>query len=257
MISLEEILEHKKHRLERAREILPLGEIEKMASPVNNRGFKKAVSKTGRINLIAELKKASPSYGVIRHDYDPETIAKIYKKSGAAALSVLTEDKYFQGNLGHFKTVREAVDLPVLRKDFIISEYQIFESAIAGADAILLIATVLDKGLLKGLYHEAKSLGIDVQIEVHDERDLEKALATGADIIGINNRNLKTFETDLNVALELLPKIPEGKIVVVESGIREYEDVKRFADAGVEALLIGAVFMEADDIAAEVKRVMG
>lgn len=257
MISLEEILEHKKHKLERAKENVSLEEMEKAAVPVKNRGFKSAISKKGKINLIAELKKASPSHGVIRYDYDPEAIAKTYKKNGASALSVLTEDKYFQGNLDHLKAARQAVNLPVLRKDFIISEYQIFESAIAGADAILLIAAVLDKGQLKGLYHEAKALGIDVQIEVHDERDLEKALATGAEIIGINNRNLKTLEVDLNTTLELLLKIPEGKIVVSESGIREYEDVKRFAEAGVEALLIGAVFMEADDIGAEVERIMG
>lgn len=256
MISLEDIVEHKKHRLERAQEDLPLHEIEKMAAPVKNRGFKDAISK-GKINLIAELKKASPSHGVIRYDYNPEEIARIYKNNKASALSVLTEDKYFQGNIGHLKTVRQAVDLPVLRKDFIISEYQIYESAVAGADAILLIAALLDKGMLKGLYHEAKALGIEVLVEVHDERELDKALSTGAEIIGINNRNLRTLEIDLNTTVELLPKIPPEKIVVSESGIRDYEDVKRLSDAGVKALLIGAVFMEAEDIGAEVKRVMG
>lgn len=256
MISLEDIVEHKKHRLERAQEDLPLHEIEKMAAPVKNRGFKNAISK-GKINLIAELKRASPSHGVIRHDYNPEEIARIYKNSKASALSVLTEDKYFQGNIDHLKTVRQAVDLPVLRKDFIISEYQIYESAVAGADAILLIATLLDKGMLKGLYREAKALGIEVLVEVHDERELDKALSAGAEMIGINNRNLRTLEIDLNTTVELLPKIPPEKIVVSESGIRDYEDVKKLSDAGVKALLIGAVFMEADDIGAEVKRVMG
>lgn len=256
MISLEDIVEHKKHRLERMQEDLPLHEIEKMATPVKNRGFKNAISK-GKVNLIAELKKASPSHGVIRHDYNPEEIARIYKNSKAAALSVLTEDKYFQGNIDHLKAVRRAVDLPVLRKDFIISEYQVYESAVAGADAILLIATLLDKGMLKGLYNEAKALGIEVLVEIHDERELDKALSTGAEMIGINNRNLRTLEVDLNTTVELLPKIPPEKIVVSESGIRDYEDVKKLSDAGVKALLIGTVFMESDDIGAEVKKVMG
>ncbi len=256
MISLEDIVEHKKHRLERVQEDLPLREIEKMAAPVKNRGFKDAISK-GKINLIAELKRASPSHGVIRHDYNPEEIARIYKNSKAAALSVLTEDKYFQGNIDHLKTVRQAVDLPVLRKDFIISEYQIYESAVAGADAILLIATLLDKGMLKGLYREAKALGIEVLVEIHNERELDKALSTGAEMIGINNRNLRTLEVDLNTTVELLPKIPSEKIVVSESGIRDYEDVRRLSDAGVKAVLVGSVFMEAEDIGAEVKRVMG
>ncbi len=256
MISLEDIVEHKKHKLERAQEELSRKEMEKLASPVKNRGFKNAISK-GNINLIAELKKASPSHGVIRHNYDPEGIARIYKNNMAAALSVLTEDKYFQGSMDHLKAVRRSVDLPILRKDFIISEYQVNESAAAGTDAILLIAALMDKGALKGLYHMAKALGIDVLMEVHDERELDKALGTGAEIIGINNRNLKTFEVDLNTTIELLPKIPPEKIVVSESGIRGPEDVKILSDAGIKALLIGAVFMEADDIGAEVKRVMG
>jgi len=256
MITLEEIIEHKRHRLEKSEQNLPLSEIEKMATPVKNRGFKAAISKAGKVNLIAELKKASPSHGVIRHDYDPEAIARIYKKNGAAALSVLTEDKYFQGNLDHLKIVRQAVDLPILRKDFIISEYQIYESALAGADAILLITGLLDRGMLKALYHESKSLGMDVVIEVHDQRELDKALGIDADIIGINSRNLKTLEIDLNIVNELKDKIPAGKIIVSESGIREPEDVQSLASAGVKAVLIGTVFMEADDIGTEVKRVM-
>ena len=256
MIGLEDIIEHKKHKMEKAQEILPLDEIEKAAVPVKNRGFKKAISKVGGINLIAELKKASPSHGVIRHDYDPEAIARIYKKSGAAALSVLTEDKYFQGSLDHLKAVRQAVDLPILRKDFIISEYQIYETAIAGADAVLLIAAALDRGMLKALFHEAKSLGMDAIIEVHDQRDLDKALGIEAEIIGINNRDLRTLETDLNITRELIAKVAPGKIIVSESGVRDPEDVQSLASIGVKAVLIGAVFMEADDIGAEVKRVM-
>ncbi|MDD4878965.1 MAG: indole-3-glycerol phosphate synthase TrpC [Candidatus Omnitrophica bacterium] len=256
MIGLEDIIEHKKHKMEKAQETLSLDEIERTAAPVKNRGFKAAISRGGRINLIAELKKASPSHGVIRHDYDPAAIARIYKKSGAAALSVLTEVKYFQGNMDHLKAVRQAVDLPILRKDFIISEYQVYETAIAGADAVLLIAAALDRGMLKALFHESKSLGMDVIIEVHDQRDLDKALGVNADIIGINNRDLRTLETDLNITRELIAKVAPGKIIISESGLREPEDVQSLALIGVKAVLIGAVFMEADDIGAEVKRVM-
>lgn len=257
MIYIDEIIEHKRHILERAEGDLPMVEMEKRVSPVKNRGFKAAISKKGKMNLIAELKKASPSHGIIRHNYNPEEIAMAYEKSGAAALSVLTEDKYFKGDREHLKTARRSTTLPVLRKDFIISEYQIYESAIAECDAILLIAGILDKGILKGLYHEAKALGMDVLVEVHDERELDKAFSSGAEIIGINNRNLKTLEVDLDTTLKLMANAPQDKIIVSESGIRENEQIKRLSAAGVEAVLIGAVFMEADDIAAEVKRVMG
>jgi indole-3-glycerol phosphate synthase len=257
MISLQDIIEHKRHKLERAQEALPLNEIERQAAPVKNRGFKSAISKSGKINLIAEVKKASPSHGIIRHDFDPSGIAKIYKKSGAAALSVLTEDKYFQGSIDDLKSARDAVNLPVMRKDFIISEYQVFESAIAGADAILLIAAAMDRGMLKALFHEAKSLGMDTVVEVHDERDLEKALGVDADIIGVNNRNLATLEVDLQITRDLTIKIPDGKIVVSESGIREPEDMQSLAETGIKAVLIGTAFMESDDISVEVKRIMG
>ena len=257
MTTLEEIIEHKKHRLVRAQEALPLEELERSAAPVKNRGFKAAISKGGKVNLIAEIKKASPSHGVIRHNFNAIDIAKIYKKSGAAALSVLTEDKYFQGSIEDLKAVRQAVDIPILRKDFIISEYQIFESAAAGADAVLLIAAALDKGMIKALFNEAKSLGMDILIEVHNERELDKALASGAQIIGINNRDLATLEVDLDTTVRLMPKVPPEKTVVSESGIREPEDIARLARSGVKAVLIGTAFMEADDIGSEVRRVMG
>ena len=257
MIGLQDIIEHKKHKLERAQESLPLEELEKQAVPVKNRGFKSAISKGGRINLIAEVKKASPSHGLIRHDFDPSAIAKAYKKSGASALSVLTEDKYFQGSIDDLRSVRDAADLPVMRKDFIISEYQVFESAVAGADAILLIATAMDRGMLKALFHEAKSLGMDTVVEVHNERDLEKALGVDAEIIGINNRDLTTLEVDLQVTRELILKVPAGKIVISESGIRDPEDIQSLAGTGIKAVLIGTAFMGSEDISAEVKRVMG
>ncbi len=254
---LEEILEHKRRQVEQAESLLPKDEIEKIVTVTKRRGFKDAISKGNKINLIGELKKASPSQGVLRHEYEPREIAQIYETNGAAAISVLTDEKYFQGNLIHLNVVRDAVGLPVLRKDFIISEYQVYESALANADAILLIACILEKGILRGLYNLAKELGMYVLVEVHDERDLEKALGTVAEIIGINNRNLMTFEVDLNTTLELAPKIPQEKIIVSESGISEYDDVKRVTERGIKAVLIGEAFMMADDIAIEMKRIMG
>lgn len=254
---LDEILEHKRHQIEQAENRLPIDEIEKIVTVTKRRGFKGAISKGNKINLIAELKKASPSQGVLRHEYDPKEIAQIYEANGAAAISVLTDDKYFQGNLIHLNVVRDTVGLPVLRKDFIISEYQVYESALANADAVLLIACILEKGILRGLYNLAKDLGMDALVEVHDERDLEKALGTAAEIIGINNRNLMTFEVDLNTTLELAPKIPQEKIIVSESGISEFDDVKRVSERGVKAVLIGEAFMTADNIASEMKRIMG
>jgi len=254
---LEEILEHKRRQVEKAEERLPKDEIEKIVTVTKKKDFKGAISKAKDINLIAELKKASPSHGVLRHEYDPKEIAKIYAENGAAAISVLTEEKYFRGNLVHLNIAREAGGLPVLRKDFIISEYQVYESALANADAILLIASILDKGMLRGLYNEAKSLGMDVMVEVHNQRDLEKTLGTAAEIIGINNRDLTTFEIDLNTTLELAPKIPQDKIIVSESGIKDFEDVKRIKERGVKAVLVGEAFMQSDDIAAEIKRIMG
>lgn len=254
---IDELLEHTKIRLEHAQEQMPLHELEKLAVPVKERGFKEAISRGNKINLIAELKKASPSQGLLSHNYSPSAIAKIYENNKAAAISVLTEDRYFKGSLNDLKAARGVVNLPVLRKDFIISEYQIYESAVANTDAILLIASILDKGILRGLYNEAKSLEMDIMVEVHNERDLEKALGTGAEIIGVNNRDLATFEVDINTTFELLPKIPDGKIIVSESGINDAEDVKRLAERGVKAVLIGTAFMQADDIASEMKRIMG
>ncbi|KPK42600.1 MAG: hypothetical protein AMJ78_01960 [Omnitrophica WOR_2 bacterium SM23_29] len=254
---LEEILEHKRRQVEKAEERLPKDEIEKIVAVTKRKDFKGAISKAKDINLIAELKKASPSHGVLRHEYDPKEIAKIYAENGAAAISVLTEEKYFQGNLIHLNIAREAGGLPVLRKDFIISEYQVYESALANADAILLIARILEKGVLRGLYNLAKELEMDVLVEVHDQRDLDKALGTNAEIIGINNRDFATFEVDLNTTLELTPKIPQDKIIVSESGIKDFEDVKRIKERGVKAVLVGEAFMQSDDIAAEIKRIMG
>ncbi|MFH0772296.1 MAG: indole-3-glycerol phosphate synthase TrpC [Candidatus Omnitrophota bacterium] len=257
MSFIEEILEHKKILLERTKEELPQDKIEKMAVPFKSRDFKGAISRGGRTNLIAEIKRASPSQGIIRKGFNPVEIAGIYEKTGAAAISVLTEEKYFLGSISYVELVRDSVNLPVLRKDFIISEYQIYESAMVKADAVLLIAAILNKGVLKGLHNEAKSLGMDILVEVHNERDLDKAFAAGAEIIGINNRDLDTFEVDINTTLELMPKISPDKIVVSESGVSSREDMEILRNAGVKSVLIGGVFMKSNDIAKEIKKVMG
>lgn len=270
---LNEILEHKRIQLERAQENLPLDKMRQMAvccarrkastsgfasrRAQARRDFKSAISKKGGINLIAEMKKASPSRGIIRSEYEPRKIAKIYEENNAAAISVLTEDRYFKGGIEHITAAREAVSIPVLRKDFIISEYQIYESAVSNADAVLLIASIFDKGILKGLYNQARSLGMDVLVEVHNIADMEKALSIGAEIIGINNRDLTTFKIDLNTTLELAKDIPPDKIIVSESGIKGLEEIKILRTVGINAVLIGTAFMESDDIALRIKRVMG
>jgi indole-3-glycerol phosphate synthase len=208
------------------------------------------------VNLIAEIKKASPSRGIIRGDFNPAKIAMTYQANGASAISVLTDERFFEGRLEHMKTVKEHVSLPVLRKDFIIDEYQIYESVRSGADAILLIAEILSGSELGSFYNLAVSLGLDVLVEVHNEEDVEKALGCQAGIIGINNRDLHTFKVDLAVTQKLLRMIPPGKVRVSESGIKTYEDVMFLKSMGVNAVLIGEAFMEASDIASKMREIM-
>lgn len=218
--------------------------------------FKKAISSAGKINLIAEIKKASPSKGLLRADFDVGTIANIYAKGGAAAISVLTEDKYFLGKPLYVKTVSEKVQVPVLTKDFIIDEGQIYEARLNGASAVLLIVAILTDLQIKEFLAVATALDLDCLVEVHNEEELKRALGCGAEIIGINNRNLHTFEVDLKVSETLIPQIPAGKVIVAESGIKSYEDIKRLKEAGANAVLIGETFMREEDIAKKVKDVM-
>jgi len=254
---LSQIIEEKRRVVDEAKRARPLDGLVRAAKEVTvHSAFKKSISRPHHVNLIAELKKASPSKGVLRADFNPTKIAVTYQANGASALSVLTDERFFEGRLEYIQKVKESVSLPVLRKDFIIDEYQIYESVVAGADAILLIADLLSVNELTGFYDLASSLGLDAMIEVHNEEDVEKALATDAGIIGINNRDLHTFRVDLGVTQKLVRLLPANKIKVSESGIKTYEDIMSLKSLGVNAVLIGEAFMEASDIGAKMREIM-
>jgi indole-3-glycerol phosphate synthase len=214
------------------------------------RGFVQAIERhiaDGRAAVIAEIKKASPSKGVIREVFDPEAIARSYESGGATCLSVLTDEDFFQGSTQYLMEARAATSLPVIRKDFIIDPYQVYEARAMGADCILLIVAALDDGPLLELIQLAHQLGMDVLVEVHDRAELERALNYPVKLVGINNRNLRTFEVSLNTTLELLEMIPQERIVVTESAIHTPDDVKLMRENGVHAFLVGEAFMRADD----------
>ena len=218
------------------------------ASPV--RGFVAALQQAAaarRPGIIAEIKRASPSKGVIREDFNPVEIARSYENAGATCLSVLTDEQYFQGSDQYLIDARAAVSLPVIRKDFIVDEYQLYEARAMGADCVLLIVAALDIMTLTVLYGTAKNLGLDVLIEVHDQTELEAALSLQPSLIGINNRNLKTFETTLDTTISLLPHIPDGVTVVTESGIGSTTDIERMIENDVYCFLVGEAFMRAND----------
>ena len=198
--------------------------------------------------IISEVKKASPSKGVIREDFDPLAIAQGYERGGANAISVLTEPHFFQGDLEYLAGIRRYVGIPLLRKDFIVSNYQILEAMVYGADFILLIAAALSKKELKDLLSYTRHLGMEALVEVHDKSDLTKAIYAGADIIGINHRNLQTFEMNMNLCYELIPLIPNGKIIVAESGIYEHGQLEDLGKAGVDAFLVGESLMRQDNV---------
>lgn len=207
--------------------------------------------------ILAEVKKASPSKGVIREDFDPLQIAKQYEEGGASMLSVLTEPHFFMGDLEYIPQIRRFCPLPILRKDFIVDEYQILEALVYGADLVLLIARALESKELSRLLGYARDMGLDALVEIHDKEDLTKAVFAGADIIGVNHRSLATFEMDMSLTEKLMPLIPHGKIIVAESGITDFETVERLSKVGVDAFLIGEHFMRQGDIAAEVRRLKG
>jgi indole-3-glycerol phosphate synthase len=219
--------------------------------------FKQAITRPDDIALIAEIKKASPSKGVIRDDFNVEAIARAYEKAGAAALSVLTEEEFFQGKAAYLKKASAEVGLPTLMKDFLIDELQLFEARYCGASAVLLIVAILDDNALGRLLRAAHSLDLDCLVEIHDKAELDRALKAGADIIGVNNRDLRSFATSLAVAQELVPLIPQDKVVVAESGIKDFQDVKSLQELGADAVLIGETFMKERDIVGKVKEVMG
>jgi indole-3-glycerol phosphate synthase len=219
--------------------------------------FKKAVSKPGQINLIAEIKKASPSAGLIRDDFNVSQIAKVYVENNAAAISVLTEDKYFLGGFSYLKKVNDEFNLPTLMKDFIIHEHQIYEGAFYGASAVLLIVAMLSHSQLLELMEVAHMFGLDCLIEVHNEHEIERALAADAEIIGVNNRDLTTLQVDMANCERMIRHIPEGKIIVAESGLKTKDDIKHVKELGAHAVLIGEAFMRARNIGDKIKEVMG
>jgi len=211
----------------------------------------------GGVRVIAELKKASPSRGVLAETFDPHALAQVYAANGAAAISVLTDEKYFKGSLATLTGVRAVVDTPLLRKDFTIDEYQVWEARAAGADAVLLIVSILDDALLKDLLAAARGLGLGALVEVHTAAELDRALAVGAGVIGINNRDLRTFETRIETTLALMPSIPPGPVIVSESGFFTAADVQRVVAAGAHAVLVGEALVRATDAGALLRELAG
>jgi indole-3-glycerol phosphate synthase len=258
MTILDEIVVSKRHEVAAARKKQPLEELEERAAAVAApRDFRGALARSSAIGLIAEIKKASPSAKIIRADFEPATIARAYETHGASCLSVLTDAPYFQGHLSHLAQVREAVTIPVLRKDFLIDDYQVVEARLAGADAILLIAEILDDRTLARFLEKAKRWKMATLVEFHDVANLDRVLASGADLIGINNRDLSSFHTDLEHTLRLRDRIPSEIVLVSESGIRSRADVERLEAAGVSAILVGESLMRAPDIGIAVDRLLG
>jgi len=255
---LKEIIQKKKEKILLAKQNISeedlRARVQGLTSP---RPFIEAINKPRQISLIAELKKASPSRGVIRQDFHLQEIAKIYQESGVQAISVLTEEDYFGGNIAYINEVKNVVDVPILRKDFILEAYQIYESRFYGADAVLLITDLLTKEKLSELMGIADNLGMDCLIEVHTEKELKKVLNLKVPFIGINNRDLRTLEVDSKTTEKLFLLIPKDKIVVVESGIKTAQDVLFLKILGVSAVLVGEAFMEAQDIKGKIEEMMG
>lgn len=258
MSKLREIFEHKATEVAAAKARLPQAEVARMISDLPpTRGFESALRTTTGMGLIAEVKKASPSQGLIRGDFDPLAVADAYARAGATCLSVLTDEKYFQGSPENLRRVRSTVTLPLLRKDFIADPYQIFEARLWGADAILLIVAGLDDVSLSELLAQAKALTMDVLVEVHNEEEVERANALGAAMIGVNNRDLSTFQTDLATTERVLPLIRREAVKVSESALSTHADVRRAEAAGADAVLIGTAFCAEPDIESKVRAVMG
>lgn len=251
---LARITANKRAEIAARRAELPLATLRRRAeSATSCRGFLQALQAT-RPAVIAELKRASPSAGVIRADYDPVAIAQSYQCAGAACFSVLTDERFFQGADEHLCAARASCRLPALRKDFIVDPYQVYETRAIGADCLLLIVAALDAAELRELAQLAGEVGLDVLVEVHDQRELERALALQPQLLGINNRNLATFETALDTTIDLLDAVPAGTTVVAESGIHTPADVRRLRDAGIEAFLVGTALMREADPGAALRR---
>ena len=255
---LDQIVATKRGEIEAARHRRPERSLlNGLASAPPVRNFFTPLAAPGPIKLIAEVKKASPSKGVIRADFDPVEIARDYAAHGATCLSVLTDETYFQGHLDYLTQVRQAVDLPVLRKDFILDRYQVLEARAAGADAVLLIAECLDDCHLRSLHDEIVALGMSPLVEFYEPENLQRVFDAGATLIGINNRDLRTFQTDLDHTIRLRPRIPDECALVAESGIRTRADVLRLQEARVDAMLVGEALMASPDVGAAVDALLG
>lgn len=257
---LDDIVRDKRIEVENNKKYLPLEKLkDRISRGKTTADFRWSITPRlpDDIRIIAEVKRASPSKGVICQNFMPCEIARQYETTKAAAVSVITESKYFKGDLEYLVAIARNLKIPVLRKDFIFDEYQVYESRSAGADAILLIAAILDKGLLKGLMELADSMGMDSLVEVHDEADIEKSLGAGAKIIGINNRDLKTFDVDMETTVRLAPLIPEGCAIVSESGINTHADILYLRKAGASAFLVGEAILKEKDMRAKLRELRG
>jgi len=245
---LDAILARTRERVARESPEQPMSQLEALAAEAPRpRAFASALARPDRVNIIAEHKRRSPSRGAIREDLRPADVAQAYQAAGAAALSVLTDEPFFGGRLEHLLAARAATSLPVLRKDFVVDPWQVWETRAVGADAVLLIVAALDDHGLRALLDETARAGLEALVEVHDRSELDRALGAGARIVGVNNRNLKTMEVSLDTALSLAPALPVGVVAVAESGIRSGEDVRRLRGAGFSAFLIGESLMGAPD----------
>ena len=252
---LDKIIEVKRKQVELEKERVPLKELEGKIDTTKNARFAKSLKGEG-VKIIAEIKKASPSKGIINENIDPVVVAKQYVEGGADSISVLTEEKFFLGRNKYLMDVKKEVPCPVLRKDFIIDEYQIYQSKVIGADAILLIVTVLQERT-KELYNLSKQLGLECLVEVHDEKELELALEAGAEVIGVNNRNLKDFTVSLDTTKNLISSVPKDVVKVSESGIRAKEDINYLRSLGVNAFLIGETLMRSGNVIQELRKLKG
>lgn len=255
---LDEIVAHKQTEIAAAKKSLPQAELEQACRHAPSRSdFLRAIEQDPDVSLIAEVKKASPSKGLIRADFDPVEIARQYATSGATCISVLTDEKYFQGHLDYLESIAEAVDCPLLRKEFVIDPYQVYEAKLHGASAVLLIAECLAAAQLRELHDQIVELGMTPLVEFHDAENLEPTLDCGARLIGVNNRNLKTFETDLDHVVRMRKQIPPDRLVVAESGIFTADDVARLREHDIQAMLVGESLMRQPDIAGAVRTLLG
>ena len=255
---LERIVRNKRAEIDARRAEVPLRVLEaRLADAPPVRDFRAALERGPGLGIIAEVKKASPSAGVLRADFDPVAIARAYADAGANAISVLTDEPFFQGHLSYLTAIRQAVEPPVLRKDFILDPYQVVEARAAGADAVLLIAEILGKAELPALLQQIEELGMQALVELYDPANLPRVLDSGAAVIGVNNRDLRNFVTTLDHTLSVAPHVPPDRCLVSESGIRTPEDMQRLQAAGVKAVLVGESFMRAADVGAKLRELRG